>query len=41
MTLGPNEAAETVERDGTTYHFCRRDCRDTFAEDPARFSFRS
>ncbi|MXR42417.1 YHS domain-containing protein [Halobaculum sp. WSA2] len=37
MTVDPASAADTVEYDGETYHFCCRGCADSFAADPDEY----
>lgn len=37
MTFDESEAAETLDYEGTTYHFCASGCREAFEEDPERY----
>jgi len=37
MTVDPASAADTVDHDGETYHFCCRGCADSFAADPDEY----
>lgn len=37
MTFDETEAAETLEYEGTVYHFCAPGCRVAFEEDPERY----
>lgn len=37
MEVVVDEAAETVEHEGTTYHFCGPGCADAFKADPGRY----
>jgi Cu+-exporting ATPase len=37
MTVDPATAADSVEFEGTTYHFCSRHCVETFKADPRRY----
>lgn len=38
MRFSEDEAAATVEVDGTTYHFCAEGCRRAFEDDPERYT---
>jgi Cu+-exporting ATPase len=37
MRIEADDAAATVEHEGTTYYFCSGSCRDTFVANPASF----
>lgn len=37
MTFEESEAAETLEYEGTIYHFCAPGCREAFEQDPERY----
>lgn len=37
MTVDPETAAASFEHNGTTYYFCRTQCRDRFSADPEQF----
>lgn len=37
MVIRPAEAVDTVEHEGTTYHFCSKDCAESFREEPEDF----
>ena len=38
MTLAPGQAAEQIEQDGDTYHFCSHGCAEKFQQAPARYA---
>ncbi|AXG14410.1 heavy metal translocating P-type ATPase [Intrasporangium calvum] len=38
MTVDPDDAAETVEHEGTTYYFCSGHCAKAFQKDPAKYA---
>ncbi len=37
MTVDPLSSVASELYEGTTYHFCSDDCRQTFAENPAAY----
>ncbi|HEX3601572.1 MAG TPA: HAD-IC family P-type ATPase, partial [Lacipirellulaceae bacterium] len=37
MNVAKSTAKQTLARDGTTYYFCSKSCREKFAADPERF----
>lgn len=38
MAVDPAGAAATAEHDGKTYYFCSAGCRDSFVQDPPKFT---
>jgi len=38
MRVDPDDAAATVEHDGSTFYFCSQACADAFEADPAAFT---
>lgn len=34
MVVDPNDAAESIQYEGRTYYFCRRECADRFKRNP-------
>ncbi|RIK15806.1 MAG: ATPase P [Acidobacteria bacterium] len=38
MTIDPATAADHVEHNGSTYHFCSTHCASSFKQDPARYA---
>ena len=37
MRIDTDDAAATVEHQGTSYYFCSEPCRDAFVADPAQY----
>jgi P-type Cu+ transporter len=37
MRIDTDDAAGSVEHDGTTYYFCSQPCHDAFVADPAAY----
>jgi Cu+-exporting ATPase len=37
MQIEPDDAAGTIEHQGTSYYFCSQACRDAFKADPASY----
>lgn len=37
MQIEPDDAAGTIDYQGTAYYFCSQACRDAFAADPASY----
>ena len=38
MTVDEDNAAATVEHEGTTYYFCSQDCAEEFSENPEDYT---
>lgn len=38
MSVSLEAAGDSVEWNGSTYHFCERVCREIFEEDPERWT---
>lgn len=41
MEIDAEDAAATVEYEGTTYYFCSDACRQAFEKDPERYAIRA
>ena len=37
MQIEPDDAAGTIDHQGTTYYFCSQACHDAFEADPASY----
>ena len=38
MTVEQDDAAATVDHEGTTYYFCSKDCAEEFEENPEDYT---
>ena len=38
MSIDPDNAASSIEHDGTTYHFCSAHCAASFQKDPTKYA---